>query len=237
MLHRIKRILPRSLKTRLKHFMGVQDMETRLRNLRANGFRCVGAVDVGAFAGDWATLTNSVFDCAVIVVEPQPAQQRALRELASLIPMHVEPVALAETVGEMTLLLEETNSRLVRDPQLSSGASGVRVAVDRLDRLLDRHANLRPNLLKLDVQGHELKVLDGAGSALNQFEVVVMEVSVIRIGAVPVFHEVIEYMRLRNYRLYDFLPMYYRPRDGALWQGDAFFVREDSQLVASEQWA
>jgi FkbM family methyltransferase len=237
MLHRIKRILPQRLKTRIKRFMGAQDMETRLRNLRASGFLCVGAVDVGAFAGDWATLANSVFDCAVIVVEPQPAQQHALRQLAKLIPIQVEPVALAETVGEMTFLLEETNSRLVLDPRPSTDASCVRVRVDRLDSLLDRHADLRPNLLKLDVQGHEFKVLDGAGSALRQFEVIVMEVSVIRIGPVPVFHEVIEYMRLRNFRLYDFLPMYYRPLDGALWQGDAFFVRDDSPLVASEQWA
>lgn len=34
-----------------------------------------------------------------------------------------------------------------------------------------------------------------------------------------------------------FPPMYYRPLDGALWQGDAFFVRDDSPMVASEQWA
>jgi hypothetical protein len=35
---------------------------------------------------------------------------------------------------------------------------------------------------------------------------------------------------------YDFLPMYCRPLDNALWQSDAFFVRNDSQLVALLSW-
>jgi hypothetical protein len=30
--------------------------------------------------------------------------------------------------------------------------------------------------------------------------------------------------------------MYYRPLDNALWQGDAFFVRNDSKLVSSLSW-
>jgi hypothetical protein len=45
-----------------------------------------------------------------------------------------------------------------------------------------------------------------------------------------------QYMDRWGYRLYDFLPMYYRPLDNALWQGDAFFVRNDSQLVSSLSW-
>jgi hypothetical protein len=52
-----------------------------------------------------------------------------------------------------------------------------------------------------------------------------------------VFREVMDFMADRGYRLYDIIPMYWRPRDGALWQCDAFFVRDDSPLVASESWS
>lgn len=233
---RLKQLVPQRLKKRIKHAMGMQDMETRLRNLHACGFRCACAIDVGAFAGDWATAANSIFGCSIIAVEPQPGQQRALQGLGARLPLRVEPIALAESPGEMTLLLEETNSRLLAEQEVPSGSMCVNVAVDRLDEMLRRHQDLQPNLLKLDVQGHELRVLNGAGDVLRQFEVIVMEVSVIRIGPVPIFQELIEYMRLRDFRLYDFLPTYYRPLDGALWQGDAFFVRNDSPLVASERW-
>jgi len=78
--------------------------------------------------------------------------------------------------------------------------------------------------------------LEGADDLLQQFEVIILEVSVIRIGPVPTFFEVMQYMDRKGYRLYDFLPMYYRPLDNALWQGDAFFVRNNPTLVASLSW-
>ncbi len=236
MLKFIKRSLPEGFKRRVKHSMGFQDMETRLRNLRRAGFVCAGAVDVGAFAGEWALLANNEFACPVIVVEPQPGQQSTLRQLAASRPFKLEPIALAAEPATLSFQLQQTNSRLLSDAEVLSDLPSIMVPVDRLDLMLTRHPELHHNLLKVDVQGFELAVLDGAGDALMQFEIVILEVSIIRIGPVPVFTEVLDYMALRSYRLYDFLPMYYRPLDGALWQGDAFFVRNDSALVASERW-
>ncbi len=60
--------------------------------------------------------------------------------------------------------------------------------------------------------------------------------SVLRIGEVPIFHEVNTVMEDHGFRLYDVIPQYDRPRDGALWQVDAFFVRHDSALIASRSW-
>ena len=79
--------------------------------------------------------------------------------------------------------------------------------------------------------------LAGAVECLKKFEVIILEVSVLRIGDVPLFSEVDSYMQSRDYRLYDVLPTYYRPLDGALWQMDVFYVRTDSELLASRQWA
>ena len=70
-----------------------------------------------------------------------------------------------------------------------------------------------------------------------QFEVVILEVSVLRIGDVPIFREVDQYLTQKGYRVYDLLPSYFRPRDGALWQMDAFYVQETSPLIASRDWA
>lgn len=232
----VKRALPKRWKQRVKHAMGFQDMETRLANLARAGFRCTGAVDVGAYAGDWARLAHGTWGCPVLAFEPLPQQQPVLQALARRMPLTLEAVALADEPGRLSFYADETNSRLA-DPQDTGTGARIEVPVERLDQALARHPALRPNLLKADVQGSELKVLAGAGSELARFEVVILEVSLIRIGPVPVFAEVIEFMAARGYRLYDFLPMYYRPRDGALWQGDAFFVRDDSPLVASRSWA
>jgi FkbM family methyltransferase len=231
----LKASLPNRWKRSVKRSLGFHDMESRLANLRRAGFACTGAVDVGAYAGEWALSAHQCFGCTVIAVEPQPGQRDALETMGGRIPLRVETIALSDRPGVMRFRLEETNSRLTLASE-AADPSLIEVSVDRLDEMLSRYPAIIPNLLKADVQGFELQVLDGAGDRLGQFEVVILEVSIIRIGPVPTFSEVIDYMGRRGYRLYDFLSMYYRPLDGALWQGDAFFVRNDSKLVASLEW-
>jgi FkbM family methyltransferase len=235
-LRLLKRILPPSTKRRAKLAMGFQDMETRLRNLARAGFRCTGAVDVGAFEGDWARLANDVFACPVLMCEPLPDKRDALRSLAGQRKGQFEAVALSTEAGTATFYSQETNSHLAHG-HAREGVATVEVAKDRLDNVLRRHPEFRPNLLKVDVQGLELDVLRGAGERLADFEVIVMEVSIIPMGDARPFRESIEFMAQHGYELYDFLPMYYRPLDGALWQGDAFFVRRGSALIASRAYA
>lgn len=238
-LRLLKRALPASWKRSIKLAMGFQDMEVRLKVLQRAGFVCTGAVDGGAFSGEWTLMLRRVWNVSVLMVEPQTMQQPTLRSLVAATSgaVMLEEVALGATPHQARLLLAETNSRLsdVDDPAELYRPSQT-VAVETLDRLLSRQVKFHPNLLKLDLQGQELVALDGAIASLAQFEVVVIEVSFIRIGAVPLLAEVIEYMATRRLRLYDLLPMYYRPLDGALWQADAIFVRADSSLVASSRW-
>lgn len=231
----LKRLVPPRWKRTFKLSIGFHDMQSRLENMKRAGFICTGAVDVGAYVGEWAETAHACFLCPVIAVEPQPDKQETLNQLATRLPIAIEPVALSTEVGSMNFRLEESNSRLALSSDRDHPPDAI-VRVDRLDNLLDRHPNQAPNLLKVDVQGSELQVLTGAGTKLRQFEVVILEVSVIRIGEASVFSEVIDFMRSNGFRLYDFLPMYYRPLDGALWQGDAFFVSDDSKLVESLEW-
>lgn len=233
----LKQCVPQSLKKSLKRFMGFQSTDTRLLNLRYAGFTCTGAVDVGAYHCEWTKSLRQIWDVPVIAVEPQPDCKEILQKYAnrlSDIPTYFEFCALSNEPGIANFQLGDTNSRLVESGSDKS-SSMIEVPVSTLQHVLGAHEE-QFNLLKVDVQGFELDVLDGAAEVLSQFEVIILEVSVIRIGPVPTFYEVMQYMDSKDYRLYDFLPMYYRPLDNALWQGDAFFVRNDSQLVRSLRW-
>ena len=235
----MKRAFPAQWKRSIKLAMGFQDMEFRLSVMKRAGFNCSGAIDAGAFSGEWAQMLQRVWDAPVLMVEPQTAQQTTLRALVAggHGKLMLEAVALGAASYEAQLLLEETNSRLSEAKELSeTGKPAQSVTVETLDQVMARYEDFHPNLLKLDVQGAELSALDGATSSLERFEVIVLEVSFIRIGAVPLIEEVIEYMSRRNFRLYDMLPMYYRPLDGALWQADAIFVNVASPLVAVSTW-
>ncbi len=236
MFNSIKKLFPREFLLRLKRSLfAQQDMNTRLLNLRRAGMRPSGAVDGGAYQGDWTSSVWSIWpDCPSLMIEPLPAQSQALNFLAAASKDSVVvSKAIGRQRGEVHFHLGDTNSHIV-----SSGPPGETITIDctTLDDLLDGGLNFRPNLMKLDLQGHELDALSGCERHLRQFEVIVLEASVLRIGDVPIFTEVDRFMETRGLRLYDVLPQYYRPRDGALWQMDVFYVRTDSPLIASQSW-
>ncbi len=236
MMNRLKRLLPHEFRQNLKRqLFHIQDMQARLANLKRAGFKASGAIDGGAFQGEWTkTFWNVWPSVPCLIVEPQPGKTQILNELAQTVPgSFVRQIALGDSNRKERFTLEETNSRL------GAGETGESIEIDvlTLDSLLRETPEFYPNLLKLDLQGFELSALDGCTDRLPQFEVIVLEVSILRIGDVPVFREVDHYLGQRGYRVYDLLPTYYRPLDGALWQMDAFYVRETSPLIASRAWA
>ena len=88
-----------------------------------------------------------------------------------------------------------------------------------------------PILLKLDVQGYELEVLRGAVKTLSEAEVVIIECSLIQYNeGAPLFAEVVSFMGERGFVVYDFCGQMRRANDGALFQMDVIFVRENSRL-------
>jgi FkbM family methyltransferase len=238
MIRTLKRFLPHEFRQHLKRSLFVhQDMTSRMSNLRRAGFSPTGAVDGGAYQGDWTRILWSVWPgCPVALVEPLPAQRPVLDALAATTPgAFVVPQALGAHRGEVAFRLDQTNSGIVSGSD-NPALGAIQVPMTTLDDVLNEAPGFTPNFLKLDLQGGELDALAGATRHLKRFEVILLEVSVIRIGDVPIFADVERDIGSHGYRVYDVLPQYYRPRDGALWQMDVFYVRNDSALVASRSW-
>ncbi len=95
-----------------------------------------------------------------------------------------------------------------------------------------------PYLLKVDVQGAELRVLSGAFRTLQQCDVVILEVTLFgtMIGG-PQLADVVGYMQERGFVVYDLWGMLYRPLDGALAQVDMAFVPKHSNLRETHAFA
>ncbi|RPG59913.1 MAG: hypothetical protein CBD95_000360 [Flavobacteriales bacterium TMED235] len=98
------------------------------------------------------------------------------------------------------------------------------------------HINIsknRNNLIKIDVQGAELKVLLGLKNLLDTFEVIILEVSVHNYNKdSPLFNNVIEFMTNRSFKLYDIFDLKRLGKDKSfLLQFDCVFVRNDSNLL------
>ena len=89
------------------------------------------------------------------------------------------------------------------------------------------------NLIKLDVQGAELKILDGLKDSINLFEVIILEVSLHNYNKnSPLFNDVIKYMNDKNFKLYDLFDLKrLGSNDSFLVQFDCVFARNNSELL------
>jgi hypothetical protein len=91
-----------------------------------------------------------------------------------------------------------------------------------------------PVLLKIDVDGIEVKVLQGAKSILRNDCVVVIEASVA--DESPRFNRVVEYLSSYGYEVYDIVDPLYRQSDWHLWQVDLIFVKNHSPTWGSKAY-
>ena len=216
-------------------------IEASLVWIRDRGFEPRGAVDVGAYEGEFATLFHRIFpDTPILMVEPMEKKVDILRSVAASLPKQssVRSVLLgAETGTEVTFHEMETGSSAF-DEQSPYARNARQMHTTTLADAVNDWP-VTPNFVKLDTQGYELEILKG--SDLSSFEVILTEASLIPINkGCPDMAQVVEFLSSRGFRLVDFCSMV-RRLDGALWQTDLLFVREGSSLLpeprlTAENW-
>jgi FkbM family methyltransferase len=146
-------------------------------------------VDVGANAGQYGlALRHEGFAGRLVSLEPVAEAYAQLRRVAEADGAWTAlRLAASDADGEVTLhVTEDTRSTsvLARNERFAgkpgwSPRADERAPARRLDGLADEL--IRPGerpYLKLDVQGYERQVLEGAGEALGRFEGLELELSV-----------------------------------------------------------
>ena len=140
-----------------------EDMAFVLHALRAEDV----FVDVGANVGSYTVLASGAVGARSISFEPAPRAYRGLLDnlrLNDLLPrVEARNEALASAPGEVEFTADfDTGNHVVAGPQ--RGVGTVRVPVTTLDIALAQHC---PALLKIDVEGYETSVVDGADRTLR----------------------------------------------------------------------
>jgi len=167
------------------------------------------------------------------------------------------PVALTDQVGESTLYVtqhpmcsslfppnEAFLGRFARLPELVNLDFTVEIETTTLDEFCRQEQIAGIDFLQMDVQGAELKVLEGARSALPTVLGIQTEVAFSPLYAdQPLFADVDRYLRQRQFGFFNFefrgspgvrrrSPVQSKSRGGQLLWADAIYLRE---LTFSEQ--
>jgi FkbM family methyltransferase len=216
-----------------------------LDGLRRQGVLPKSVIDVGANVGQFAVAALRLLRPSRLhAFEPLPDALSALqRHLAAQPGVTIHPVALGASPGESPLhvnahshsssLLPLAEAHRTAFPSAREvGQVGVRVRT--LDQELSSADLPTPILLKLDAQGYERWVLDGAPATLGRTQWVILELSFRPMyEGEPGFLEMVTYMGARGFRLVRPIGWLADPGTGEILQCDALFARaaEDAEAL------
>jgi FkbM family methyltransferase len=205
--------------------------------LRRYGLQPATVFDIGVAYGTYE-LYRAFPDAYYHLIDPTFESLHHMRQLGRRLRCEIHSVALGNREGEVmieirpdiqgaTLLEDFTPREIVRHD---------RVPMRRFDALFDDIA--RPALVKIDVQGAELLVLEGMSGRMDNLDAVVIETSTIASvkGGAEV-HDVVRFMHDHGFALADVIGLTRRPLDSATAQLDLLFLPEDWGPRRDRRWA
>ena len=160
------------------------------------------AIDIGASLGEWTLPLSRAVSAAgrVIAAEPAPRSAAALEATLAANFLHqAEVIRIAiggrDGIAEFAAPIvtsARSDTGTARIGPACAGHEGLRVSLRSLDSLAVERGLDRVDLIKIDVEGHERQVLDGAASVLERHHpVLVLETG----------HEALEDRRVIHDRL------------------------------------
>ena len=211
---------------------------SRLENVKKIGFSPKIIFDCGASVGAWTSEVYKIFpDSQLVSVEPNKIIINQLNEKISCITPR--PIIINGAVGEKRgkgyLNIWDNVETKMSGSSLKEHVQGepkqkMEIEVYTLDGLA-QELKIKPDLIKLDLQGGEIEALIGAEQILKTTEMFIIEFGVLDAyinRSTP--RRLLDIMFDNDYCLYDIVDLIYRPYDDALTGGDFFFVKNLSLL-------
>ena len=204
--------------------------------IQRTGFTPRHIVDVGANRGNWTRSAIRFFpEAQYTLVEPQDHLKVHVQDLLALgykirwvnaaagDKAGVLPFTIASRDHSSTLALTEEEAR-------ASGTQQILMNVVTLDELVSSSSEPLPDMVKVDAERFDLKVLAGASGLMGKTDIFLAEGFVCGPYENSVL-EVMKYMAGAGYKLIDITSLERSPKHGVLWLCELAFLREGSPLL------
>lgn len=205
----------------------------RLKNI---GLNPSTIVDIGAASGNWAKEVNELWkEASIVAFEPIGEQVERLK---------VNTVSFANKLHLFQAVAGDQNGEIdfsITDDPDGSGVYGdghgkkVKMPMITIDTAVEKLNG--PFLIKLDTHGFEFPILKGAEETLKQSDAVIIEVYGFYVSpTAPLFHQLSSQMEKYGFRLFDIVDIMRRKKDGAFWQADAIYLKNNHTLFLDNNY-
>jgi FkbM family methyltransferase len=206
--------------------------------LKGHGFAPSHVVDVGANRGLWTREAIRFFpDAEYTLVEPQGTLKSHVKDLVDQgYKIRWVNAGASDKAGKLRLTVSPRDDSstfvLTEEDAQRAGMQQVTVEVKTLNELAAEAGESPPDMVKIDAEGFDMKVLAGATDLLGKTDVFLVEACVCSPCENKLL-EVAKRMSDAGYRLIDITDLNRSPKDGVLWVCELAFLRNGSGLLDS----
>ena len=121
------------------------------------------------------------------------------------------------------------NERHIEAKPITATVRTELIKVAKLDSIIDDYTDGKENIfVKIDTQGFEKNVLEGAVNSFDRIRGFQLELSLVELyEGECLFLEMIQYLQGFGYEIYSLEPNFWNVETGQLYQADALFFRKD----------
>ena len=224
--------LVRQSNTELPVF-GIDSFFSLLKNF---GFAPKHIIDVGANHGNWTRTAIKYFPAAsYTLIEPQDQLKLYIADIVKCgYKIRWLNVGAGDKSGTLPFLIshrDHSSTFALTDNQApSAGLQQITIDVKTLNEIVLSEGIPPPDIVKIDAEGFDLKVLAGASNLLGKTDVFLIEAMFCGPYENSVA-SVVAYMTNANYRLIDITDLNRSPKHGVLWLCELAFLRNGSHLL------
>jgi len=206
--------------------------------LKAKGFNPLHVVDVGANRGNWTRTALKFFpDARYTLVEPQDFLKKYVQDLVeSGHAIRWLNAGAGDASAKLTFTLADRDDSstfvLSEEEAKKAGFRQITVEVKTLNEII-RSEGLAADMVKIDAEGLDMRVLAGASELFGTTEIFLVEVNIHDTHKENTLEPVLKFMSEKGYHLLEITDLNRSPKDGLLWLCELAFLRNDSKLLDS----
>jgi FkbM family methyltransferase len=194
-------------------------------------------VDIGANIGDWTREALKFFpNASYLLIEPQEALSTRFQDLLHNPKIKYLPIGVGDRNDVLKFTVHERHDSCSfiysEEEALKRGYKQIEVPIKTLNAIIREHQLPYPDIVKIDAEGLDLEVIDGASDLFGKTEVFMVEAAIQNKVYKNSLLRIVNKMDEAGYELYDITELN-RPfsQMPVLWLVELVFVKKDGRLT------
>jgi FkbM family methyltransferase len=208
-------------------------LEIFFTNIKEMGFVPQHIIDVGANHGTWTREAIKFFpDSYYTLIEPQSWLESSIRDLLdSNLKISFNPYGAGAKSGSFMFTLADRDDscsfRFSEEEANIAGFQQIEIPIITLNEIVKQKKDFPfPDLVKIDAEGLDIEVLEGASELMGKTEIFLVEAAIFQKKFDNDLLKMVEFMKNKGYVLFDITDLNRPFNPQVLWLVELAFVKK-----------